>query len=85
MRNIMDAPIVTETHERKAHMLIRSPELDAMVRAAACQKCGIADGPAVRVEITYENEKEGSPAYPTRRYRACVTLIEDQLKLGRSA
>ena len=79
--SIMDEPIVTETHVRKSHMLIRHPELARMIRAAACEKCGIPDSDAVTIEIRWEQETEGSPAYGTGRYRAAVTVTEDQLKL----
>ena len=47
--NIMDKPIITETHVRKAHMLIRHPELERVIRAAALEKCGIPDSDAVTV------------------------------------
>lgn len=80
--SIMDKPIITETHVRKAHMLIRSPELERMIRAAACEKCGIPDSDAVTVEIRLE--QEGSPSYWTGRYRAAVTVTEDQMKLPRA-
>ncbi|UFS67744.1 hypothetical protein LO749_16770 [Paracoccus denitrificans] len=83
--SIMDKPIVTETHIRKSHMLIRYPELERMIRAAACEKCGIPDSDAVTVEIRLEQEMEGSPSYGTGRYRAAVTVTEDQImKLPRA-
>lgn len=81
--NIMDKPIITETHVRKAHMLIRHPELERVIRAAALEKCGIPDSDAVTVEICLEKEMEGSPPYSTGRYRAAVTVTEDQMKLPR--
>lgn len=82
--SIMDKPIITETHVRKAHMLIRSPELERMIRAAACDKCGIPDSDAVTVKIRLEQEMEGSPSYGTGRYCAAVTVTEDQMKLPRA-
>lgn len=80
MSNIMDNPIVTETHIRLSYILIRTAELTALIRAAACQKCGIPDSDAVRVEISFEDETAGSPAYKTGT-RVAVKVIEDQTKL----
>lgn len=82
--NIMDKPIITETHVRKAHMLIRSPELERLIRAAALEKCGIRDSNAVTVKIRLEQETADSPPYGTGRYRAAVTVTEDRMKLPRA-
>ena len=81
----MDTPIITETHVRKAHMLIRWPQLSAMIRDTACEKCGISWSDAVTVEIRLEQETEGSPSYNVQRWRASVTVTEDQLQLPKEA
>lgn len=85
MNRILDKPVVTETHERRARLWIRWPELARMIRAAACDECGIRDSSAVQVEIKIEQETAGSPAYSISQWRATVTVIEDQLKLANPA
>lgn len=71
-----DEPIITETHQRVIRRRFGRNELSALLEDAVMRQCGVTDDEPRKVEIRFEDETEGSPAYKVGT-TATVTITID--------
>lgn len=69
-------PTITETHERVIRRRFGHNELSALLEDAVMRQCEEVDSAARKVEVRFEDQTEGSPAYKVGT-SATVTITID--------